>query len=70
LNSAVKVFTDEGISGFAVEPWDLIEIARDIDAALNDDALVDNASILNIKTLEKKYNYADGVTLLKKIYSN
>jgi glycosyltransferase involved in cell wall biosynthesis len=70
LNSAVKIFTDEGISGFAVDPWDLFEIARNIDAALIDDALVDNASRLNIKTLENKYNYTDGVKLLKKIYSN
>jgi hypothetical protein len=70
LNSAVKIFTDEGISGFAVDPWDLFEIAKDIDVALNDDALVDKASIINIETLQKKYNYADGVALLKKIYSN
>ena len=70
VNSAVKIFIDEGVSGFAVNPWDLFEVARDIDAALVDDALVDKASRLNIETLEKKYNYADGVTLLKKIYSN
>jgi len=69
LNSAARIFIKDGISGFAVDPWDLLEIARNIDIALSDDELVDKASKLNIETLERKYNYMDGVTLIKKIYS-
>ena len=69
VNSAVRIFIEDGISGFAVDPWDLFQIARDIDIVLNGDELVDKASKLNIETLERKYNYIDGATLFKKIYS-
>ena len=69
LNSAVKIFIVDGISGFSVDPWNLSDIARKIDIALNGDALVDKASEINIETLERKYNYFDGVSLLQKIYS-
>jgi hypothetical protein len=69
LNSAVENFIVDGISGFSVEPWDLSKIAKNIDTALIDDALVDRALELNIKTLEEKYNYFHGVALFKEIYS-
>jgi glycosyltransferase involved in cell wall biosynthesis len=70
LNSAVNIFVKDGVSGFGVDPWNLQEIARCIDISLNDDGLVDDASKLNIATLERKYNYLDGVALIKKMYSS
>ena len=70
LNSAVNIFIENGVSGFAVDPWNLEDIARCIDIALSDNELVDKASISNIETLERNYNYKEGISLMKKIYSN
>jgi glycosyltransferase involved in cell wall biosynthesis len=69
LNSAASVFIENGVTGFAVDPWNLEDIARCIDMALSDNELVDRASISNIKTLERNYNYNEGISLMKKIYS-
>jgi hypothetical protein len=69
-NSAAKIFIQDGVSGFIVDPWDLSSITRSIDVALRDDKLVDKAMNSNIITLEKNYNYLDGISLIKRIYSN
>jgi glycosyltransferase involved in cell wall biosynthesis len=69
-NSAAKIFIQDGISGFVVDPWDLTSIARNIDIALDNNELVDNAMKSNIATLEKSYNYLEGIRLIRTIYSN
>ena len=70
MNSAAGTFLHKGISGYVVNPWDLSEIAEAIDIALRDDNLVDKAMEINISTLEKIYNYEDGVSAIRNLYSN
>ncbi|CAN2171071.1 RfaG Glycosyltransferase [Candidatus Nanopelagicaceae bacterium] len=55
-NSCAPHFLVDGVSGFIVDPWDLIDIAMKIDISLKDDALVDGAKILNRVALINLFN--------------
>ena len=67
-NSAAQQFLVHGESGFIVNPWDFNAIRESLYKAITDDALVDHAYDLNLKSLTQDYNYDDGVAKLRKLY--
>ena len=67
-NSAAQQFLVHGESGFIVNPWDFNAIRESLYKAITDDALVDHAFDLNLKSLTQNYNYDDGVAKLRKLY--
>lgn len=67
-NSAGQEFISPGENGFLVDPWNFKEIEDSIMVALTDNFLVDQASILNDKILQEKFNMHDGVSKLRKLY--
>jgi glycosyltransferase involved in cell wall biosynthesis len=67
-NSAADNFIVHGKNGFIVNPWDLNLIRESIRKAITDDTLVDQASELNFKVLQQKYNYDDGISKLRALY--
>jgi glycosyltransferase involved in cell wall biosynthesis len=67
-NSAAQRFITHGESGFIVNPWDFDEIRESLYKAITDDALIDDAFDLNLKSLTKNYDYNVGVAKLKQLY--
>ena len=67
-NSAAQQFLVHGESGFIVNPWDFTAIRESLYKAITDDALVDHAFDLNLKSLTQNYDYDDGVAKLRKLY--
>ena len=67
-NSAAQQFLVHGESGFIVDPWDFNVIRESLFKAITDDAFVDQAFDLNLKSLTQNYNYEDGVAKLRKLY--
>ena len=67
-NSAAQKFLVHGESGFIVNPWDFNAIRESLYKAITDDARVDHAFDLNLKSLTQNYNYDDGVAKLRKLY--
>lgn len=67
-NSAAQQFLVHGESGFIVNPWDFNAIRESLYKAITDDALVDHAFDLNLKSLTQNYDYDDGVAKLRKLY--
>jgi len=67
-NSAADKFIVHGKNGFIVNPWDLNLIRESIQKAITEDMLVDEASEINFKVLQQKYNYNDGISKLRALY--
>lgn len=70
VNSGAPTFLVHGISGFIVEPWDLLAISQSVDTAITNDELVDSAVAVNRDQLKRKFNLGDGLKVLKKLYSD
>ena len=68
-NSAAGLFLKEGVSGFAVNPWDIEDIVHKIGLALENDDLVDGAVQINLETLGRKYNFSKGVRIIQDLYT-
>ena len=66
--SAAQQFLVHGESGFIVDPWDFNVIRESLFKAITDDAFVDHAFDLNLKSLTQNYDYDDGVAKLRKLY--
>jgi glycosyltransferase involved in cell wall biosynthesis len=69
-NSAAKLFINDGITGYIVDPWDISNLAKCIEIAIKDDQMVDLAAIENLANLEKKYSYAIGLAQIEELYKS
>lgn len=67
-NSAAELFIKNGSTGYIVDPWDIIGVAKCIEKAVKDDQMVDAAAVENTKILEAKYNYESGLIQIKELY--
>jgi glycosyltransferase involved in cell wall biosynthesis len=67
-NSAAELFIKNGSTGYIVDPWDIIGVAKCIQKAVKDDQMVDAAAVENTKILEAKYNYESGLIQIKELY--
>lgn len=67
-NSAASSFIKNGITGYIVDPWDIIRVSKCIEQAVKDDQMVDAAVAENTKILAVKYNYESGLSLIKELY--
>jgi glycosyltransferase involved in cell wall biosynthesis len=68
-NSAASLFLTHGVSGFIVNPWEIDDLSESISIALSDDFLVDSAVDINTQILLQKYNYEEGLELIKVLYA-
>jgi glycosyltransferase involved in cell wall biosynthesis len=67
-NSAADSFIENGKSGFIVDPWDLSAITQAIKIAIEDDNLVDEAAVINLKKITELYDWNVGVKILQSLY--
>ena len=69
-NSAAKLFINNGITGYIVDPWDISRLANCIENAIKDDQMVDRAAVENLANLERKYSYEVGLSQIKELYKS
>lgn len=67
-NSAASIFLKHGVSGFIVDPWEIEDVSQKILIALEDDDMVDKAAVINTETLQKKYNFSQGIEIIRNLY--
>jgi len=68
-NSAASEFLIHEVSGGIVNPWNLDQISKILELALTNDEIIENAALINSDTLNRKYNWRDGIARLMEIYN-
>ena len=69
-NSAARLFINNGVTGYIVDPWDISKLAKCIESATKDDQMVDRAAIENLANLKRKYSYEIGLAQIEELYKS
>lgn len=68
-NSAASEFIHNGLSGESIDPWDLTRLVAVMRNALEDDARIDQAALINYSTINQKYNLDIGIKKMLELYT-